>query len=76
MMNRKTPCYLGTIDLMYYAKQNVGKQSNLTVTIGTHHTILSWIENKKPVEYGGMHEGGECIWEYEIEGFWSTRNMK
>ena len=21
-----------------------------------------------------MHEGGECVWEYEIEGFWSTRN--
>ena len=20
-----------------------------------------------------MHYGGKCVWEYEIEGFWSTR---
>ncbi|KAK8824633.1 hypothetical protein WA577_007029, partial [Blastocystis sp. JDR] len=58
----KVPCIIGKDDQMYFVKQEVGKMSKLTVTI----------KNRKPVEYGGMHEGGECVWEYEIEGFWST----
>ncbi|KAK8824176.1 hypothetical protein WA556_003500 [Blastocystis sp. ATCC 50177/Nand II] len=58
----KVPCVIGKDDQMYYVKQEVGNTSKLTVTI----------KNRKPVEYGVMHEGGECVWEYEIEGFWST----
>mgnify|MGYP007020476930 FL=1 len=74
LMHRKVPCVIGKDDQMYYVKQEVGKTSKLTVTISI--CGLEWwcIENRKPVEYGGMHEGGECVWEYEIEGFWSTRN--
>ena len=34
--------------------------------------LVLWVEDRKPVEYGGFHYGGECVWEYEIEGIWST----
>ena len=73
LMHRKVPCVIGKDDQMYYVKQEVGKTSKLTVTISACRLRWWCIECKKPVEYGGMHEGGECVWEYEIEGFWSTR---
>ena len=66
------PCIVDGFDYMEYVKKHVGTKSNVIRTISSsRHDHLS-LENRVPEEYGGMHYGGECVWEYEIEGFWST----
>ncbi|KAK8810997.1 hypothetical protein WA556_004139, partial [Blastocystis sp. ATCC 50177/Nand II] len=58
----KVPCVIDEVDVMEFYKRQVGKTSAINVEI----------KDRKPVEYGGFHYGGECVWEYEIEGIWST----
>ena len=55
-----------------WVKQHVGMKSQVILTISSVEIYDSSLENRVPEEYGGMKYGGECIWEYEIEGFWST----
>ena len=69
---RKVPCVINGTDYMLFVKEEVNKTSSLTVTISARGEKISCVENRKPLEYGEMHYGGECVWEYEIEGFWST----
>ncbi|KAM7453472.1 hypothetical protein BLSTO_05780 [Blastocystis sp. subtype 1] len=54
----KVPCVIDEVDVMEFYKRQVGKTSAINVEI----------KDRKPVEYGGFHYGGECVWEYEIEG--------
>ena len=55
-----------------WVKQHVGMKSQVILTISCVRPNHSSLDNRVPEEYGGMKYGGECIWEYEIEGFWST----
>ena len=57
---------------MEYVKAHVGSKEQIVLTISSDEIYDSPLENRVPEEYGGMKYGGECIWEYEIEGFWST----
>ena len=57
---------------MKWVKQRIGMKSQVILTISSVEIYDSSLENRVPEEYGGMKYGGECIWEYEIEGFWST----
>ena len=57
---------------MQYLKGHVGRKSTVVLTIRCIHCNHSCVDNGIPEEYGGMKYGGECVWEYEIEGFWST----
>ena len=66
------PCVIGGVDYMQYVKGHVVRKSTVTLTIRCIHCDHSCVDNGIPEEYGGMKYGGECIWEYEIEGFWST----
>ena len=57
---------------MEYVKAHVGRKEQIVLTISSIRCNHSSLENRVPEEFGGMHYGGECVWEYEIEGFWST----
>ena len=67
------PCVIGKTDFMMWVKQHVGMKSQVILTISCVRPNHSSLDNRVPEEYGGMKYRGECVWEYEIEGFWSTR---
>ena len=66
------PCIIDGVDAMQMMKDRVGRKAAISLTISDAMFRGLWIENRVPEEYDGMHYGGKCVWEYEIEGFWST----
>ena len=63
---------IGGVDYMQYVKAHIGRKSTVVLTIRIIPCNHSFIDNGVPEEHGGMKYGGECVWEYETEGLWST----
>ncbi|KAK8794038.1 hypothetical protein WA171_003165 [Blastocystis sp. BT1] len=58
----KNPCVINGDDQWKYIREQIGFKSTFDVVMN----------GKKPETSGNYAYGGKCVWNYEIEGIWST----
>ena len=74
-VDRKNPCVIGGSDEWRYVKEGINTTSSMEVTIRCVLWFVWGVGNRVPEPFDDFHYAGECVWVYEIEGFWSTCEM-